>query len=87
MSNGYGLKPTPEGALMLQAIERPYGIEVQVADARVSLSRFYAARIAMGIDALADLQFRQVGPTSLWIMRKAQRAEIKKQGEPVGKET
>lgn len=79
MSNGYGLKPTQEGALMLQAIERPYGIEIQVADPRSSLARFYAARTDMGIDALADLQFRQIGPTTLWIMRKAQRAEIKKQ--------
>jgi hypothetical protein len=64
---------------MLQAIERPYGIEIQVADPRSSLARFYAARTDMGIDALADLQFRQIGPTTLWIMRKAQRAEIKKQ--------
>lgn len=78
MSNGYGLKPTQEGNLMLQAIERPFGIEVQVADPRSSLARFYAARTDMGIDALADLQFRQIGPTTLWIMRKAQRAEIKK---------
>lgn len=81
MSNNYGSKPTPEGALMLQAIDRPYGIEVQVADPRSSLARFYAARTAMGIDALSDLQFRQVGPTALWIMRKERRAEIKQQGE------
>lgn len=67
---------------MLQAIDRPFGIEVQVADPRSSLARFYAARTAMGIDALADLQFRQVGPHSLWIMRKERRAEIKLQGEP-----
>jgi hypothetical protein len=79
LSNGYGLKPTQEGALMLQAIERPYGIEVQVADPRSSLARFYAARTDMGIDALQDLQFRQIGPSTLWIMRKAQRQEIKKQ--------
>lgn len=81
MSGGYGSKPTPEGALMLQAVERPYGIEIQVADPRSSLARFYAARTAMGIDALADLQFRQVGPTALWIMRKERRVEIKQQGE------
>ncbi len=79
MSNGYGLKPTPEGDLMLRAIDRPFGIEVQVADPRSSLARFYAARTDMGVDSLADLQFRQVGPHSLWIMRKAQRAEIKKE--------
>lgn len=79
MSNGYGLKPTLEGDLMLQAIDRPYGIEVQVADPRSSLARFYAARTDMGIDGLSDLQFRQVGPHSLWIMRKAQRQDIKKQ--------
>ncbi len=80
MSNGYGTRATPEGSLMLQAIERPYGIEVQVADPRSSLARFYAARTAMQLLALDDLQFRQVGPTTLWIMRKAQRAEIKQQG-------
>lgn len=78
MSNGYGKTATPEGALMLQAIERVYGIEVQVADPRSSLARFYAARKEMGVQALEDLQFRQVGPTSIWIMRKAQRAEIGK---------
>lgn len=82
MSNGYGTKPTVEGALMLQAIERPYGIEVQVADPRSSLARFYAARTAMALAPLDDLQFRQVGPHSLWIMRKAQRAEIKTNGAP-----
>lgn len=80
MSNGYGTGPTPEGALMLQAIERLFGIEVQVADPRSSLARFYAARTAMGIDCLSDLQFRQIGPTTLWIMRKERRAEIKKEG-------
>lgn len=62
---------------MLQAIERPFGIEVQVADPRSSLARFYAARTSMQISALADLQFRQVGPHALWIMRKERRAEIK----------
>lgn len=77
MSGGYGTKPTPEGALMLQAIDRPFGIEVQVADPRSSLARFYAARSAMRMDVLADLQFRQVGTHSLWIMRKERRAEIK----------
>lgn len=77
MSNGYGSTVTPEGALMLQAIERPFGIEVQVADPRSSLSRFYAARTAMQVTALGDLQFRQVGPHALWIMRKERRAEIK----------
>lgn len=81
MSNGYGSKPTLEGALMLQAIDRPFGIEVQVADPRSSLARFYAARTAMQINALEDLQFRQVGPHALWIMRKERRAEIKLQGE------
>lgn len=81
MSNGYGLRPTPEGALMLQAIDRPFGIEVQVADPRSSLARFYAARTAMQIDALSDLQFRQVGPHALWIMRKERRAEIRQAGE------
>lgn len=80
MSNGYGLKPTPEGDLMLRAIERPFGIEVQVADPRSSLARFYAARSDMDLVPLADLQFRQVGPHSLWIMRKERRAEIKQQG-------
>lgn len=80
MSNNYGTNPTLEGALMLQAIERPFGIEVQVADPRSSLARFYAARTAMQVSALGDLQFRQVGPTALWIMRKERRAEIKTQG-------
>lgn len=80
MSNSYGTNPTPEGALMLQAIDRPFGIEVQVADPRSSLARFYAARTAMGVTALGDLQFRQVGPHALWIMRKERRAEIKQQG-------
>lgn len=83
MSNGYGLKPTSEGDLMLRALQRPYGIEVQVADPRSSLARFYAARMDMGIDGLADLQFRQVGPHSLWIMRKERRAEIKKEQQVV----
>ncbi len=87
MSNGYGLKPTLEGDLMLQAIDRPYGIEVQVADPRSSLARFYAARMDMGLAPLADLQFRQVGPHALWIMRKAQRAEIKQAGSADAKET
>lgn len=77
MSNNYGTNPTPEGALMLRAIDRPFGIEVQVADPRSSLARFYAARTAMQVTALADLQFRQVGPHALWIMRKERRAEIK----------
>lgn len=77
MSNGYGNTATPEGALMLQAIERSFGIEVQVADPRSSLARFYAARTAMQISVLGDLQFRQVGPHALWIMRKERRAEIK----------
>lgn len=77
MSNGYGTHATPEGTLMLQAIDRPYGIEVQVADPRSSLARFYAARTAMQLTALGDLQFRQVGPHALWIMRKERRAEIK----------
>lgn len=81
MSNNYGSKPTLEGDLMLRAIDRHYGIEVQVADPRSSLARFYAARTAMGIEALSDLQFRQVGPNALWIMRKERRAEIKQQGE------
>lgn len=66
---------------MLRAIDRPYGIEVQVADPRSSLARFYAARSAMGITSLEDLQFRQVGPNALWIMRKERRAEIKVQRE------
>lgn len=78
MSNGYGSTATPEGTLMLQAIDRPFGIEVQVADPRSSLARFYAARTAMQVEVLADLQFRQVGPHALWIMRKERRAEIKK---------
>lgn len=77
MSNGYGLKPTPEGDLMLRALDRHFGIEVQVADPRSSLARFYAARSAMAIDSLADLQFRQIGPHTLWLMRKERRAEIK----------
>lgn len=81
MSNGYGTKPTQEGSLMLQAIDRPFGIEVQVADPRSSLARFYAVRTSMGLDALSDLQFRQVGPHALWIMRKERRAEIKLQGD------
>lgn len=80
MSNGYGLKPTPEGALMLRAIDRPFGIEVQVADPRSSLARFYAARTDMAVDVLSDLQFRQIGPHTLWIMRKERRAEIKQAG-------
>jgi hypothetical protein len=83
VSNGYGLKPTLEGDLMLQAIDRPYGIEVQVADPRSSLARFYAARTDMALAPLADLQFRQIGPHTLWIMRKERRAEIKAQGAPV----
>lgn len=81
MSNNYGTNPTPEGTLMLQALERPFGIEVQVADPRSSLARFYAARTAMQVTALGDLQFRQVGHHALWIMRKERRAEIKQQGE------
>lgn len=80
MSSNYGTNPTPEGALMLQAIDRPFGIEVQVADPRSSLARFYAARTSMQIEALGDLQFRQVGPHALWIMRKERRAEIRTQG-------
>ncbi len=80
MSNNYGTQPTPEGALMLQALDRPFGIEVQVADPRSSLARFYAARTAMQISALADLQFRQIGPHLLWIMRKERRAELKSEG-------
>ncbi len=83
MSNGYGSTPTPEGALMQMTIERPFGIEVQVADPRSSLARFYAARTAMQVASLADLQFRQVAPHTLWIMRKERRAEIKQQGASV----
>ena len=82
MSNGYGSKPTPEGALMLMAIERPFGIEVQVADPKSSLARFYAARTAMQIQPLEDLQFRQIGPHSLWIMRKERRQELKSANAP-----
>lgn len=62
---------------MLQALDRPFGIEVQVADPRSSLARFYAARTAMQVTTLGDLQFRQVGPHALWIMRKERRVEIK----------
>lgn len=80
MTSNYGTKPTPEGTLMLQAIERPFGIEVQVADPRSSLARFYAARTSMAIDSLSDLQFRQIGPHALWIMRKERRAEINASG-------
>jgi hypothetical protein len=65
---------------MLQAIERPFGIEVQVADPRSSLARFYAARTEMKIDALQDLQFRQISDHTVWIMRKARRAELKLEG-------
>lgn len=83
MSNGYGSTATPEGALMLQALDRPFGIEVQVADPRSSLARFYAARTAMQVTALGDLQFRQVGPHALWIMRKERRAEIKEQANAI----
>ena len=84
MSNNYGTNPTPEGALMLQALDRPFGIEVQVADPRSSLSRFYAARTAMQLNVLGDLQFRQVGPHALWIMRKERRAEIKQGVQDAG---
>lgn len=80
MSNGYGSKPTLEGSLLAMAIERPYGIEVQVADPRSSLARFYAVRKEMAIAAMEDLQFRQVGPHTLWIMRKERRAELKLEG-------
>lgn len=68
---------------MLQALDRPFGIEIQVADPRSSLARFYAARTAMQITALGDLQFRQVGPYALWIMRKERRAEIKEQANAI----
>lgn len=64
---------------MLRAIDTPYGIEIQVADPRSSLARFYAARKDMGVQTLEDLQFRQIGPHSIWIMRKERRAEIKAQ--------
>lgn len=66
---------------MLQTLSRPCGMEISVADPRGALARFYSARTQLANPALDDLQFKQVGTTKIWIMRKARREELKSKGE------
>lgn len=81
----YGAMPTPEGTLLLLAIDRPFGIACQCADPKSALARFYTVRKNLPCpedtrQLLEDLSFRQVGLHEVWIMRKERRAELKLEG-------
>lgn len=62
---------------MYQALDRQFGIEISVADPPGELARFYAERTRLADANLADLQFKRMGVTTIWIMRKARRQELK----------
>lgn len=62
---------------MYQALDRPYGIAISVADPPSSLARFYAERTRLKDQRLDDLQMKRIGLTEVWVMRKSRRQELK----------